>query len=449
MKKLLFIFLAVFACLYSSLGQDNDYVKRPTLGINFFFNDFKGAAFLRQNGLGISIRERQLNQFKTMNTGLGLGYVTGLTNHLDISGNLGASFLDYPIPNHIAFANDNFLLEGDVSIRAKMFSDKYWLSPYLNAGIGGSKYKGYYGAFVPVGMGLQVNILDEAFIFINTQYRIAITDNSAYHLYHSIGIAGNIGKAKEPKMILAPPIPAVEPPKDRDGDGIVDSLDACPDVAGLARYKGCPIPDKDKDGINDEEDKCPDVAGLARYQGCPVPDKDKDGINDEEDKCPDVAGVARYQGCPIPDKDKDGVNDEEDKCPDIPGDPANGGCPIIKEEAVRKVEYAAKNIFFATAQYKLLAKSNKPLSDVAKILSENKDLKLDIDGYTDNQGKPEKNQLLSQNRAYAVKKYLVSKGVTASRLTSTGHGSDNPKADNKTAAGRSKNRRVELHLKYY
>ena len=159
--------------------------------------------------------------------------------------------------------------------------------------------------------------------------------------------------------------------------------------------------------------------------------------------------MARYQGCPVPDRDKDGVNDEEDKCPDLAGDPANNGCPVIKAEVIKKIEYAAKNIFFATGKSALLAKSNKPLSEVVTILNENKDLKLDIDGYTDNTGKPEKNSLLSQNRADAVKKYMISKGVEESRLVSTGHGADSPVADNKTAAGRAKNRRVELHLKYY
>jgi OmpA-OmpF porin, OOP family len=449
MKKLLFAFLAIPVCLYVSYGQDNNYIKRPALGTNFFFNDFKGAAFLRQNGLGVTTRERQLSNFKKMSPGLSLSYITGFTNHFDIAGSLGGSFLDYPISNYTSFESDKLLLEGDLSLRAKMFTDKYWLNPYLSAGIGGSKYKGYYGAFMPIGVGLQVNFYDDAFLFINSQYRIAISENAAYHFYHGVGIASNIGKKREPKIIAPPLIPVVEAPKDRDNDGIVDSLDACPDAAGFARYQGCPIPDKDKDGINDEEDKCPDVAGLARYQGCPVPDKDKDGINDEEDKCPEVAGVARYQGCPVPDRDKDGVNDEEDKCPDLPGDVANSGCPVIKADVAKKIEYAAKNIFFATAKYTLLAKSNKPLNEVAKILRENKDLKLDIDGYTDDKGKTEKNQLLSQNRADAVKKYLFKKGVEESRLVSAGHGSETPVADNKTAAGRAKNRRVELHLKYY
>ena len=447
MKKLLLIFLVATGLLQTSYAQDNDYIKRPALGVNFFFNDFNGAGYLKKFGLNRTIRDKQLGQFKNMAPGLAINYLNGLSKHLDVSVGLAGSFLDYPITGKNLFGNDNLLLEGDVTVNAKMLTDKYWFTPYVTAGIGASKYKGYYGAIIPLGLGMQVNFYDEAFLFINAQHRFGITENTSNHLYYSIGVAGNIGAKKEPKVIPPPPPPVIEPPKDRDGDGVIDSLDTCPDVAGMAKFNGCP--DTDNDGIADNDDKCPTVSGLARYQGCPIPDRDKDGVNDEEDKCPDVAGVARYQGCPVPDRDKDGVNDEEDKCPDLAGDPANAGCPVIKEEVIKKIEYAAKNIFFSTGKYTLLAKSNKPLNEVVTILNENKDLKLDIDGYTDNTGKADKNLVLSQNRADAVKKYMVSKGVDASRLVSTGHGQDNPLADNKKAAGRAKNRRVELHLKYY
>jgi OmpA-OmpF porin, OOP family len=446
MNKLAFSLLVLFGCLNPSFAQDK-HIKVPALGIQFFFNDFKGADYIKNNGLNIALRDKQLGKFKQMTPGLAVNYLAGITSHFDLSVNLAGSFLDYPIPNHSPFSSDNLLLEADLSVNAKMFTDKYVLNPYLSAGVGGSKYKGYYGAYMPLGAGLQVGLFDEAFLLINTQYRIGITDNTANHLYHAIGFAGTIGKKKEPAPLPPPPPPIAEPPKDRDSDGIVDSVDACPDAAGLAKLNGCP--DSDSDGIADKDDKCPTTAGLARYQGCPVPDRDKDGINDEEDKCPDVAGVARYQGCPVPDRDKDGVNDEEDKCPDLPGDVSNNGCPVIKAEEVKKIEYAAKNIFFSSGKFALLSKSFKPLNEVAAILAENKDLKLDIDGYTDNTGVAGKNLQLSQNRADAVKKYLVSKGVDESRLSSTGHGQDNPVAENKTATGRAKNRRVELHLKYY
>ena len=109
---------------------------------------------------------------------------------------------------------------------------------------------------------------------------------------------------------------------DRDGDGVVDSKDKCPDVPGT--INGCP--DRDGDGVPDDKDVCPDIKGLIRFAGCP--DSDGDGISDALDLCPDKPGTYANKGCP--DTDGDGVNDLEDKCPTIPGDPNNFGCPVNK-----------------------------------------------------------------------------------------------------------------------
>ena len=234
---------------------------------------------------------------------------------------------------------------------------------------------------------------------------------------------------------------------DRDGDGVLDADDKCPDTPGLAALQGCP--DRDGDGIADADDSCPDVAGTAKYKGCPIPDTDGDGVNDEEDKCITVKGLPRYQGCPIPDTDGDGVNDEEDKCPTRPGTVANQGCPEIAKEVIEKINFAAKNVFFATGSYKLLAKSNKSLNAVVDLMKKDSSLSLSIDGHTDAQGSDESNQVLSDNRAGAVKNYLIMKGVDASRLKSTGYGETKPVADNKTAAGRAKNRRTEMTVRNY
>jgi OOP family OmpA-OmpF porin len=233
---------------------------------------------------------------------------------------------------------------------------------------------------------------------------------------------------------------------DRDGDGIADKVDKCPDTAGLARYNGCPIPDRDKDGINDEEDQCPDTPGIAKYKGCPIPDSDGDGLNDEVDSCPDKPGTVEFNGCPIPDSDGDGVIDTQDKCPTEPGPKENDGCPVVKKEIVEKVNYAARNIFFDVNSDKLKPASLPALDEVADILNNNPQLRLQIDGYTDNTGNAEKNLQLSQQRCDAVKKYLVSKGVDASRIKATGHGQEQPIADNSTPEGRAKNRRVEMKV---
>jgi outer membrane protein OmpA-like peptidoglycan-associated protein len=150
----------------------------------------------------------------------------------------------------------------------------------------------------------------------------------------------------------------------------------------------------------------------------------------------------------VPDTDKDGVNDEEDKCPNLPGVKENQGCPVVKEEVVKKINVAAGNIFFVSGSTKLLAKSFKSLNEVAAILKKDADLKLDIEGHTDNTGSDKVNQPLSEKRARAVLDYLKSKGVDEGRMQSAGYGASRPIADNKTAKGRTQNRRVELKLRY-
>ncbi|HWK07142.1 MAG TPA: OmpA family protein [Puia sp.] len=244
----------------------------------------------------------------------------------------------------------------------------------------------------------------------------------------------------------APPPPTVK--KDTDKDGIPDDEDLCPLQPGKAAWHGCPVPDTDHDGINDEHDSCKTISGVARYNGCPIPDSDGDGVNDEEDKCPNQAGLARYQGCPIPDRDGDGINDEEDQCPDSPGTAANHGCPEIeiKKEVTEKINFIAQNILFTPASDNLTDSSYIALNELSGLLSTHPEWHLAIEGYTDNQGKPEKNLLLSQKRALAVKNYLEKKGVATTQLTATGLGQEHPIADNKTVAGRAANRRVELKI---
>ena len=242
------------------------------------------------------------------------------------------------------------------------------------------------------------------------------------------------------------------PIPDTDGDGINDEEDKCPGQAGTAKYNGCPIPDTDGDGINDEEDKCPNQAGTAKYNGCPIPDTDGDGINDELDKCPNQAGTAKYDGCPVPDRDGDGINDELDKCPDVAGTAANNGCPEEKPEVSDKISKVvstnAQNIYFTGTTTTLMTKSNASLNNIVKILNENPDLKVKIEGHTDNAGNDDANMTLSTNRAEAVKTYLVNKGISEDRITTEGFGETTPIADNNTATGRTKNRRVEIKVMY-
>jgi outer membrane protein OmpA-like peptidoglycan-associated protein len=234
--------------------------------------------------------------------------------------------------------------------------------------------------------------------------------------------------------------------KDTDGDGVFDETDACPETPGKKEFNGCP--DTDNDGIPDNFDACPSEAGLKNFAGCP--DKDNDGVQDKEDACPDVAGSKATNGCP--DRDGDGVADSEDACPDQPGLKSNKGCPPAEREIVQvspeelKILETAKYVHFETGTAVIDRTSYGILDLVVEVMKHHKEDILDLDGHTDNVGDAEKNKQLGQERADAVKAYLVSKGVAGSQITTESQGEEKPVANNETEEGRSLNRRVEMMI---
>lgn len=336
---------------------------------------------------------------------------------------------------------------------------------------------------IPASLGLNVRFLDNVYANVQTQYRFSLESRPGWH--HGIGATVYFGGKEEPA-----------PPADRDGDGTLDLTDKCPDVPGPATLMGCPdrdndaiadaddqcpdeagiatffgCPDTDSDGLADKDDRCPREAGPVANNGCPITDRDGDGLADKDDRCPDQAGPASLQGCPdrdsdgitdrdddcpdqrgvmalkgCPDRDGDGVADKDDRCPDKAGPISNKGCPEIKTEDKAKLESAVRLVQFATGKATLLQKSYAILDDVAMLMNKYPEYHLTISGHTDATGDDKMNQSLSERRAKACYDYLVKKGVAASRVTHAGYGETKPVADNKTAAGREQNRRVEFEL---
>lgn len=338
-----------------------------------------------------------------------------------------------------SFKNASPMVAGDLKINYNILpKQKFILTPFISAGLSMLSQETMIVLDAPVGLGVNVKLAKSVYFNLASDYHVALSQKAQNHLIHSAGIVYWFGREKKAKVVPPPPVVI----KDTDNDGIADADDKCPTLPGKRDLKGCP--DKDNDGIADMDDLCPDVVGSRQFNGCP--DKDNDGIPDKQDKCPDVAGISKYGGCPVPDSDQDGFNDEVDKCPTIASS-TNGGCPEIKKEVIEKVSKAAKGVNFQSGSATILKKSNVNLDKIVEILKAEPNLQVDIEGHTDNKGKPESNLVLSQKRADACKQYLIDHGIAAGRINSTGFGDSKPIADNATEAGRASNRRTEFILK--
>jgi outer membrane protein OmpA-like peptidoglycan-associated protein len=238
-------------------------------------------------------------------------------------------------------------------------------------------------------------------------------------------------------------------PHDSDGDGVANGVDACPHTptGTVTTADGCPL-DEDGDQVYDGMDQCPRTPAGASVdlRGCPA-DADGDGVMDGPDRCPQTpaGAVVDERGCPR-DGDGDGVLDGSDRCPDTAPGAAVGvdGCPIVALFTPTRTTVELRGVSFETGKARLLPQSIQVLDEVAAALIANPQWRVEVAGYTDNTGSAAVNRRLSLARASAVRAYLVQRGVPASRLVARGYGPADPVASNATAAGRARNRRVEL-----
>ncbi|MHC1739207.1 MAG: OmpA family protein [Ignavibacteriaceae bacterium] len=240
-------------------------------------------------------------------------------------------------------------------------------------------------------------------------------------------------------------------PFDIDKDGVPDYLDECPNTPQDVKVDlaGCPI-DTDKDGIPDYLDICLNTPRDVKVDdfGCPI-DSDNDGIPDYLDSCPGTPDGVKIDkfGCPA-DSDRDGIPDYLDNCPGTPiGEEVDQfGCPLKKEvpKPVIKEVVLSAGTTFAIGKANLLPGAYAELNNLLAAMLADPDSKWLIEGHTDNTGSLQINKKLSLQRAESVVNYLVANGIERNRFTVRGLGPDFPVADNSTEDGRAKNRRVKI-----
>lgn len=246
----------------------------------------------------------------------------------------------------------------------------------------------------------------------------------SHNLEALLGLSIVLNRRNTPQVREPRPEPVAAGPSDRDADGILDPDDDCVDVPE-------------------------NVNGYQDQDGCPEQDRDADGYWDDQDSCPDEAGVDP-DGCPIRDSDGDGFFDDVDQCVSEP-ETENGfedqdGCPDELPDDIKRFTGSIKGITFDTNKATIRHESLPTLDAAVRLLLQYPDLRIEIAGHTDNQGKHDHNMQLSKERAESVESYMVGMGVDDSRIETVGHGPDKPVDSNDTRAGRANNRRIEFRV---
>lgn len=228
---------------------------------------------------------------------------------------------------------------------------------------------------------------------------------------------------------VEPPPPPPPPPSDRDGDGLLDEDDACPDNAedkdGFEDNDGCPENDNDKDGILDTSDQCvnepEDADGFEDEDGCPDLDNDADGFNDPDDECPNDAevinGIHDYDGCP----DEGLITMIDDR--------------IILDERV----------LFDFERARIKSKAKPVLQAIVTLQQQHPEwISLRVEGHADARGDAAFNQELSERRAANVRESLVELGIPAEVINFVGYGATHLRDMRENEEAHQRNRRVEF-----
>jgi outer membrane protein OmpA-like peptidoglycan-associated protein len=228
---------------------------------------------------------------------------------------------------------------------------------------------------------------------------------------------------------VAPAPPPLPPPTDRDGDGLMDDVDRCPDnpedYDGFEDADGCPDPDNDQDGVLDVSDACvnepEDKDGFEDADGCPDLDNDRDGFLDPNDECPNDAEVVN------------GITDY-DGCPDV------GLITMIDDRIILE-----ERVLFDFERARIKSKAKPVLQAIVTLQQQHPEwISVRVEGHADARGDAAFNQDLSDRRAANVRQSLVDLGIPTGMIDSVGYGATRLRDMRETEEGHQYNRRVEF-----
>lgn len=401
MKKLLLIPALLSATL--TLATEYNYELSPIIGYNFA----EGNLGIKNDGHALGALEMQFN-----------------TPESKISPEF--SLLYSPKVKYENGGNTRFVRGAFNGVYN--FDKQGYIVPFTKLGVGIERISdenrhNKTGFFADAGVGVKVPFTDNLSMKLEALYMAKIAKHNSIadsNLVTMLGLTYAFGKQPEEKKPLQEDtvreeVVVVVVDGDDDNDGVLNSQDSCLETRAGVKVDalGCPaVLDSDKDGVSDSYDRCPNT-----------PQGDK------------VDSV----GCTINlDIDNDGVLNDKDICPNtVSGEAVNSdGC----------AKTVTLQITFKSASADIEANSAPAINEYADFLTTYTNYSAKIVGYTDNTGSKKLNEKLSQERANQVRALLIDRGVNPNQVTALGLGSANPVADNATAEGRAKNRRIEAEL---
>ena len=374
-------------CIFAQTSE-----QRFTAGLSVIGIDYNKAI----NG--------SLSSYQNLDYGIEVSAHAYLNKALNLS--LSSAFIPnttYPFQSDVLLSTSLIDVSAAVQLKSNgtIFKENAFFAPYIGTGIGLNTASNNQRFYLPATAGVRLRITKGFGLNFQGTYKVALQQDQLQHIAYSAGMVFSLPTQTKRK-------PTPQKPKEPEEGPLADNA----------------LMDRDGDGVPDSRDHCPDEKGLEMYLGCPP-----DETSGEEEN--DYVAPAENSTPVFTETSTEALEDY----------------PPISKEDIAILERAMDNIYFKPASTEISSQSLRVLDQVAQLLEKYPNYGLQVLGHTDNTGSYNINQVLSVMRAFEVKNYLVyQKGIQMGRITSDGYSYAQPVEDNTTNTGRSKNRRVEFKL---